>query len=89
MSWRRMGVRDQRVEFVIRASRGESLCGLCREYEITRPTGYMWLRRFRERGVSGVEERSRWSASEPAADGVWDRGADRSHAPAASGLGSA
>jgi transposase InsO family protein len=59
MSWRRMGVRDQRVEFVIRASRGESLSGLCREYEITRPTGYLWLRRFREQGVAGVEERSR------------------------------
>ncbi len=52
-------MRDQRVEFVIRASRGESLSGLCREYEITRPTGYLWLRRFREQGVAGVEERSR------------------------------
>jgi transposase InsO family protein len=52
-------VRDQRVEFVVRASRGESLSGLCREYEITRPTGYLWLRRFRQQGVAGVEERSR------------------------------
>jgi transposase InsO family protein len=59
MSWRQTGVRDQRVEFVIRASRKEPLSGLCREYGITRPTGYLWLRRFREQGVSGVEERSR------------------------------
>lgn len=59
MSWRRTGVRDQRVEFVVRANRGESLSGLCREYEITRPTGYLWLRRFREQGVAGMEERSR------------------------------
>ena len=59
MSWRQTGVRDQRVEFVVRANRGESLSALCREYEITRPTGYLWLRRFREQGVAGVEERSR------------------------------
>jgi transposase InsO family protein len=59
MSWRLVGVRDQRVEFVVRASRGESLSGLCREYEISRPTGYVWLKRFREQGVLGVEEHSR------------------------------
>jgi transposase InsO family protein len=59
MSWRPAGVRDQRVEFVIRASRGECLSSLCREYGISRPTGYVWLRRFSEQGVAGVEERSR------------------------------
>jgi hypothetical protein len=37
MSWRLVGVRDQRVEFVVRASRGEGLSSLCREYEISRP----------------------------------------------------
>jgi transposase InsO family protein len=52
-------VRDQRVEFVVRASRGESLSSLCREYEISRPTGYLWLQRFGEQGVAGVEELSR------------------------------
>jgi len=52
-------LRDQRVEFVIRASRGECLSELCREYEISRPTGYVWLKRFGERGVAGIEERSR------------------------------
>ena len=59
MLWRQAGVRDQGVELVVRGSRGESLSGLCREYEITRPTGYLWLRRFREQGATGVEERSR------------------------------
>jgi len=59
MPWRLVGVRDQRVEFVVRASRGESLSSLCREYEISRPRGYMWLRRFREQGVAGIEEPSR------------------------------
>ena len=59
MSWRLVGVQEQRVEFVIRASRGECLSRLCQEYEITRPTGYLWLKRFQQRGVAGVEERSR------------------------------
>jgi hypothetical protein len=40
-------------------NRGESLSALCREYAITRPTGYLWLRRFQQHGVAGVEERSR------------------------------
>ena len=59
MSWRLVGVRDQRMEFVVRASRGESLSSLCREYEISRPTGYLWLSRFSEHGVAGIEEHSR------------------------------
>ena len=59
MPWRLVGVRDQRVEFVVRASRGESLSSLCREYEISRPTGYLWLSRFDEHGVTGIEEHSR------------------------------
>src|SRR5215469_1205108 len=59
MGWLGRSVRDQRVEFVVRASRGESLSGLCREYGITRPTGYLWLRRFQQEGVAGMEEHSR------------------------------
>ncbi|MGA3370671.1 MAG: helix-turn-helix domain-containing protein [Terracidiphilus sp.] len=47
------------MEFVVRASRGESLSSLCREYEISRPTGYLWLKRFGEQCVAGVEELSR------------------------------
>jgi len=56
MSWRQSGVRDQRVEFVIRLNRGESMSSLCREYEITRPTGYLWWRRFQQQGVAGMED---------------------------------
>ena len=59
MSWGRRDVRDRRVEFVIRAKGGEPLSGLCREFEISRPTGYLWLRRFEAAGVSGVTELSR------------------------------
>jgi transposase InsO family protein len=59
MCWGGASVRDRRVEFVIRASRGEPISTLCREYEISRPTGYVWLKRFQQQGIAGMEERSR------------------------------
>ena len=60
MGWKRMDVREQRVEFAVSAVRGEkSLQALCAEHGISRPTGYLWLKRYRESGVSGIAERSR------------------------------
>ena len=61
MPWRTESVMDQRVEFVIRAQRGEeSLAALCREYGISRPTGYLWLNRYRAEGsITGLAEHSR------------------------------
>lgn len=61
MPWRTESVMDQRVEFVIRGQRSEqSLAGLCREYGISRPTGYLWLERYREAGsISALAEHSR------------------------------
>lgn len=36
-----------RLEFVVEALAGEkSMSQLCREYEVSRPTGYKWLRRY-------------------------------------------
>ena len=61
MPWRSESVMDQRVEFVLRAKEGdESHAALCRDYEISRPTGYLWLQRYHEVGsVSGLAEHSR------------------------------
>jgi transposase-like protein len=61
MPWRTERVMDQRVEFVLRAGKGEaSLAALCREYEISRPTGYLWWQRYQRVGsVSGLAEHSR------------------------------
>src|ERR1700677_2968114 len=60
MSWRTMEVQDQRVRFVIAASRGEqNMSELCREFDISRPTGYQWLRRYRTAGVAGIREERR------------------------------
>jgi transposase len=61
-----MDVREQRVSFVVTACRGErSFTALCKEFGITRPTGYLWLSRYREAGIAGIAERSRRPASSP------------------------
>jgi transposase InsO family protein len=53
-------VDDQRVRFVVSASRREkTMRELCEEFEISRPTGYEWLRRYRAGGMAGVVEKSR------------------------------
>jgi transposase InsO family protein len=61
MPWRTESVMDQRVEFVLRARAGEeTVADLCREYEISRPTGYLWLNRYQQVGsVTGLVEHSR------------------------------
>ena len=55
-----MDVREQRVRFVVEATQKLKPFGiLCKEYEISRPTGYLWLRRYRDLGVEGIAEQSR------------------------------
>ena len=60
MPWRTMDVHQQRVEFVTAAKRStQSFVSLCQEFGISRPTGYLWLRRYEREGVRGISERSR------------------------------
>ena len=55
-----MDVREQRVQFVIAAGRGEkSFTALCQEFGISRPTGSLWVKRYEQSGVSGIAEHSR------------------------------
>ena len=66
MPWKTMDVREQRVSFVVTASRGEkSLTALCQEFGISRPTGYLWLSRYRQEGLVGIAERSRRPGRSP------------------------
>jgi len=67
MPWRTESVMDQRVEFVLRARRGEeTMAALCREYEISRPTGYLWLQRYQSVGsVKALAEHSRRPLQSP------------------------
>lgn len=59
-----------KIEFVEKASQtGAKVAALCREYGISRPTGYKWIRRFQEQGYSGLDEVSRRPKGSPLATG--------------------
>jgi len=60
MPWREKRVVKLREEFVLRALEpGANMSALCREYSISRKTGYKWVQRFRESGVEGLADLSR------------------------------
>jgi len=61
MPWTTTSVIEQRIRFVIRASQDSAnMSALCHEFGISRPTGYLWLDRYRVAGsLSGVFDRSR------------------------------
>ena len=66
MAWRMMDVSEQRVRFVVAASRGgSSFSALCAEFGVCRPTGYLWLKRYRSGGVASIAERSRRPQASP------------------------
>jgi len=59
--WKVKGVMDQRIEFVARAvSQEKTVSELCQEYGVSRPTGYLWIGRYREeRSFAALREKSR------------------------------
>ncbi len=67
MAWGVEDMSEQRMRFAIRADSGkEEMSGLCREFEISRPTGYLWLARYREcERLQELAEKSRRPHSSP------------------------
>jgi len=60
MPWRTTNMSDQRQEFVSRIlAGGASFSAVCREFGISRKTGYKWKTRALQDGVSELAERSR------------------------------
>jgi putative transposase len=50
---------DERLRFVARLLDGEKMAPLCREFGISRKTGYKLFNRYRDEGLSGLEDRPR------------------------------
>ena len=66
MTWRASDTMSERVKFIGLLRSGErTLSGLCREFGISRPTGYKWAERFEEEGAEGLKERSRAPSHRP------------------------
>ena len=67
MPWKSETVMDQRIEFILRAKQKmESFSELCKEFEISRPTGYLWLKRYEDvASINGLKEKSRRPHNSP------------------------
>ena len=50
---------DERMRFVIRLKDGETMASLCREFGISRKTGYKIFERYQQCGVEGLSDRTR------------------------------
>ena len=50
---------DERMRFVIRLKDGESMASLCREFGISRKTGYKIFERYEQCGLEGLSDRAR------------------------------
>ena len=50
---------DERLRFMARLLDGERMAGLCREFDISRKTGYKIYRRYKDCGLQGLTDRSR------------------------------
>jgi len=59
MPWRECKRMDERLRFVARLLEGEKMASLCREFGISRPTGYKIFNRYRNLGLEGLIDRSR------------------------------
>ena len=60
MPWKASSVMEEKLRFVFEYESDErSMTELCQRYEITRETGYVWLRRYRQAGAAGLIEHSR------------------------------
>ncbi len=59
MPWRECSVMDERMRFVARRLAGEPMAELCREFGISRKTGYKIVDRYQECGIHGLTDRSR------------------------------
>src|SRR5579884_3046566 len=59
MPWKESSVMDECIRFVIRLKDGESMASLCREFGISRKTGYKIVERYEECGLAGLTDRAR------------------------------
>lgn len=59
MPWRECNRMNERLKFVARLLDGEKMAGVCREFGISRKTGYKLFHRYQDEGLRGLEDRPR------------------------------
>jgi transposase len=59
MPWKECSVMDERLRFVARLLDGEAMTQVCRDFGISRKTGYKIFTRYKEHGLEALSDRSR------------------------------
>ena len=59
MPWKECNRMDERLRFVARLLDGEKMAVVCREFGISRKTGYKIFNRYKDYGLKGLEDRAR------------------------------
>jgi transposase InsO family protein len=59
MPWKECSLVEERFRFVTRLLEGETMSDMCREFGISRPTGYKIFDRYKESGLEALTDRSR------------------------------
>lgn len=68
MAWKEISVVEQRKLFINDyLSQTFSISDLCRIYEISRPTAYLWIERYKDKGEEGLLDRKSTPHNQPLA----------------------
>lgn len=59
MPWRASSVMEERLRFVARLLDGEAMTDVCRDFGVSRKTGYKLFDRYKEHGLEALSDRSR------------------------------
>jgi transposase InsO family protein len=59
MPWKECSVVEERLRFVARLLEGEAMSEVCREFGVSRKTGYKIFDRYKEHGLEALSDRSR------------------------------
>src|SRR3954466_13345813 len=59
MPWKASSVMEERLRFVARLLDGETMTDVCRDFGVSRKTGYKIFDRYREHGLEALSDRSR------------------------------
>lgn len=59
MPWKESNLMDERIKFVGRLLDGEKMAVVCREFGISRKTGYKIFNRYKQWGLEGLANQSR------------------------------
>ena len=59
MPWKASSVMEERLRFVARLLEGEAMTDVCRDFGVSRKTGYKIFDRYKEHGLEALTDRSR------------------------------